>query len=100
MDEEDLIYDINKAIVLNNTIKFSYTNNKGECSTREIFPFCMYDTGFSVLLKGFCFLRNEERVFNIDRIEDFETIEKIICDKELIELKIEAITENLYDGYY
>ena len=95
----DIVSKIQEAIITNKVISFNYTNNDGIESKRSVFPYYLKYTGFAVFLKGFCFLRNEERTFNIDKIENLKIKRELITDKKLIRAKIEAMNSFLFANY-
>ncbi len=71
---------IESAIKNNQRIKFTYQSsfvfNSGEITTRKIKPYYIEKIGIteSFCVNGFCYLRNSERVFAIERISQLEVI--------------------------
>lgn len=99
----NIINKIQEAIITNRKISFSYINNDLIKSNRTIFPYYLTTSYRGTFLKGFCFLRNDERVFNIDKITKLKIEDEVVVNKALIRNKIEYMNEIMFskmDDYY
>lgn len=90
------LYKLQKAIITNKVVKFNYVNNQGIATTRAVFPYCIYGTHCAVYMIGFCFLRYEKRVFNLDKITYLRILDEDMQDSELIDDKIYTINDRLF----
>ncbi len=69
---------LQEAIAGGIRVYFSYRKDAGERSKRTIEPERIVRIGRQICVKGFCFLRDEERVFNIKRIKTLKITNEII----------------------
>ena len=65
---------INKAISQDKKINFRYTKYNGEKSRRTIKPEKLKRVGTSLCIRGFCYLRDEYRIFAIRRMKNIKFI--------------------------
>ncbi len=61
---------IKEAIANERAIKFNYTKYEGEKSKRTIKPSELEQVGKSLCVRGWCFLRNDKRIFSIKRMRN------------------------------
>jgi len=94
----NIINKIQEAIITNRKISFNYINNNLIKSNRTIFPYYLTASYRSTFLKGFCFLRNDERVFNIDKITKLKIEDEVVVNKALIRNKIEYMNEVMFSN--
>jgi 5-methylcytosine-specific restriction endonuclease McrA len=76
----DKIAKIKQAIENGKLLKFKYRKFKGETTTRTIKPHSIeVDSikGKNMNVKGFCYLRKEDRAFNISRMKELKVIDEI-----------------------
>lgn len=66
---------INHAISQNKKILFNYRKFDGEKSKRTICPELTKRVGRSLCVSGFCYLRNEERIFAIKRMRNLNIVD-------------------------
>lgn len=79
---EKFIFDKLKFSILNKKIiKFSYSNQKGESSTRKVYPIKLYFKGQSWYLYGFCKYKNDYRFFKLRRIKNIYVYDEIFDTK-------------------
>lgn len=69
-DEADIFSVLKSAILLHNTVSFSYSNNKGENSFRTVQPYKLCFKGGAWYLYGYCNLRESFRFFKLRRIKN------------------------------
>lgn len=65
---------INEAISQNKQIYFNYRKFKGEKSKRTILPEETERIGRSLCVRGFCYLRNEDRIFAVKRMRNIKIL--------------------------
>ncbi|MDH5682245.1 MAG: WYL domain-containing protein [Spirochaetota bacterium] len=65
---------IYESINRKNKLKIDYINDKGEKSSRDVAPWYLYFHGGMWLLRGYCFLRNKDRTFGLDKISKIEKL--------------------------
>lgn len=73
-DNHPIAHAIEDAIDKGVRISFTYTNNQGERSHREVDPYRQDLQGGQRYLKGYCYERHDVRTFNLDSIEDLELL--------------------------
>ena len=67
---DELFRTVNQAIVKRCCIEFDYQSFKGQHTHREVAPYGMiYDEGVWYLV-GYCHLREAERMFRLDRVQN------------------------------
>lgn len=69
------IRDLRQALRVQRKIRFSYTDGIGDETSRTIRPLSLAFFGPVWLLAAWCELRNDFRVFRLDRIKDFEVLD-------------------------
>lgn len=71
---------LRRAIIEHKSVAFNYTKrygkDKDKAIKRTVNPHSLYSLNNIWMLHGFCQLRNALRLFRLDRIEDFEILEK------------------------
>lgn len=76
---EERIELIKRAIKENKKIKITYLKSTDKKTKRVIKPIKVHNTEFNgkpyIALKGYCYLRKEERIFNLKKILEIEIIE-------------------------
>lgn len=95
---------INKAIEQNRTITMSYTDKNDTLSTREFAPYCLALKEGIWYTIGWCYYRNDYRLFKLARINnmsltentfvrnDYDVFQKLnenFQDKDLVDIKLE-----------
>ena len=96
-DLNDEMRIIDEAIKNNNPIEFHYINGDGEKTFREIEPYKIIFKSLAWYVYGFCNLKNEMRVFKVNRMKEIRVKkEKFIYKEEFIEnLLIEKEQEKI-----
>lgn len=67
---------IRKAIKQHQVIRVEYTNAKGDNSQRQLWPLGVFFWGNAWTLVAWCLLREDYRVFRLDRLKSFEALEE------------------------
>lgn len=70
------IGDLRRALRTQNKVRFAYTDGVGERSERTVRPLSLAYFGPVWLLAAWCELRNDFRVFRLDRIEGFHCLDE------------------------
>lgn len=73
-DNHPVAHAIEDAIDKSVRVAFTYTNNQGEQSHREVDPYRQDLQSGQRYLKGYCYERNAVRTFNLDSIEGLELL--------------------------
>ena len=73
---KDKFNSIKKAIISQNCLKFKYYNSEGFKSEREVEPLKLIFKGQSWYVWSFCKQKNDFRIFKINRMKDFEVLNK------------------------
>lgn len=66
---------VNQAINQSKSLRFDYQTLDEAKSSRTVLPRSMSFQGNDVLLHGYCFLRNGDRVFNLSRVSAVEIVD-------------------------
>jgi len=88
---------IDEAIKNRNPIEFDYINGSGEKTSRKIEPYKIIFKSLALYVYGFCNLKNEMRVFKINRMENIKAknenfiYNEKLMDNLFIEKEIEKI---------
>lgn len=88
LTDDPLANRIEDAIEMGRRIRFAYTNNEGKHEEREVDPYRQQVAESSRYVRGYCYLRNEVRTFNLDSIEDLEILETAIETREVDALEL------------
>ncbi|GAA0181750.1 YafY family protein [Clostridium sediminicola] len=86
-DSMDKFNTIKQAILGSQTIRFIYFNSYGERAVREVNPVNLIYKGRAWYLWAFCKLKNDFRIFKIDRIKELDILEENFEREELVKLK-------------
>lgn len=88
---------IDEAIKNKNPIEFDYTNVSGEKTSRQIEPYKIIFKSLAWYVYGFCTLKNEMRVFKVNRMENIKVKnENFIYNEKLMDdLSIEKEIEKI-----
>lgn len=73
---------IQKAIESRNVINFYYDNLKGEITNRNVEPMTIIFKGYSWYLFAYCRMREDFRIFKINRIQDLKITNEMYSRKE------------------
>lgn len=68
--EQETFNLLKSAVITRHTVRFSYSNVKGESTTREVNPIKLYFKSMARYLYGYCHKRNEYRMFKLSRINN------------------------------
>ena len=80
--KQDKLKDIRAAVVSNSLISFEYRNSKEEISCRTIEPMTLLFRGYAWYLFGYCYLKNDYRLFRLSRIKNLITEEQKFVRRE------------------
>lgn len=83
-----IINTIDKAILNRNPINFQYVNGNGECTIRTVEPYKIIFKSLSWYVYGFCTLKNEMRIFKVNRMKDIQVHEEHFDFKEVFDKNI------------
>lgn len=86
-DSMDKFNTIKQAILNSQTIRFIYFNSYGERTIRKVNPVNLIYKGRAWYLWAFCRLKNDFRVFKIDRIKELDILEENFEREGLVKLK-------------
>lgn len=79
------------AVTDQQRVKIQYTSKNGRVTERKVDPYVLKQRGGRWYLKGFCHLRDAERIFSVDAISDLlvttETFQKSAEDEFLFNIK-------------
>ena len=75
--QKKLVKIIHEAIAECKLLSFKYRNYSNEFITRTIEPMTLIFKGYAWYLFGFCFVRNDYRLFRLSRIKEIKTLDKI-----------------------
>ncbi|MDH4129056.1 MAG: exonuclease domain-containing protein [Spirochaetota bacterium] len=75
-----LLKQLNQAIDESNHLMITYTNRLNEVTKRDILPSSIILKNGYIYLEGFCYLREEERHFRIDRIKKLQVQSGTLID--------------------
>lgn len=68
---------IRSAITNNDNLKITYyTTSRNAWSDREITPYNLYSNSDGIYIDAYCYLRQEQRTFRLDKIKYAETVIK------------------------
>ncbi len=115
-EEKELFSSLKAAILLNNTISFSYASGKGEQTKRQVDPLKLCFKGQSWYLYGYCKTRCDNRFFKLRRIKSLSVMdvtfhrppvvqvirEKEVFKEDFITLKLklsEKLAYRVYDEF-
>ncbi|MBN2415247.1 HNH endonuclease [bacterium] len=70
---------LNKAITEELLVYFHYQKYEGEKSLRTIAPYAFEKIGRSLCVKGFCYLRDENRTFAIRRMTGLKIVDSVVA---------------------
>lgn len=84
----DVAVRLDEAISGRRRVKFTYTTNAGEREVREVDPYRLDFEGGAWYLRGYCYLRNDTRTFNLDSLEALEILDATIEDRSIDALSI------------
>ena len=90
-----IINTIDKAILNRNPINFQYVNGNGECTVRTVEPYKIIFKSLSWYVYGFCTLKNEMRIFKVNRMKNIQVHEEHFDFKEVVDENI--FKENDYE---
>lgn len=79
--ERKIWIDVKAAIITRNKIKINYSSLKGECNSRIIRPYSIFQYKGFMYVAGYCESRNAIREFKLLRIKQYEILEdKFVMD--------------------
>ena len=90
-----IINTIDRAILNRNPIEFQYVNGNGEDTTRTVEPYKIIFKSLSWYVYGFCTLKNEMRIFKVNRMKSIRVHEYHFDFRERIDENI--FKENKYE---
>ncbi|MEG1255777.1 YafY family protein [Clostridium sp.] len=77
---------IDESIINSNLVEFTYTNGSGENTSRIVEPYKILFKSLTWYVYGFCTLKNEMRIFKVNRMENIQVKEeKFIYRENIIE---------------
>ncbi len=71
-----------EAILSCRTLHFTYYNSVSQESSRTVEPLCLYYKGGGWYLKAYCLLKEDYRMFRLNRISDLEITDEIFTPRE------------------
>ncbi|WP_097027106.1 helix-turn-helix transcriptional regulator [Clostridium peptidivorans] len=73
--ERKIWIDVKAAIITRNKIKISYSSLEGDCKSRMVRPYSIFQYKGAMYLVGYCEYRNDIREFKLSRIKQYEVLE-------------------------
>lgn len=86
-DSMDKFNTIKQAILNSQSVSFAYFNSYGEKTIRKVNPVKLIYKGRAWYLWAFCKLKNDFRIFKIDRIKELNILEENFEREGLVKLK-------------
>ncbi|MFX3617349.1 MAG: helix-turn-helix transcriptional regulator [Sporolactobacillus sp.] len=80
-EKKQMFSQLRKAILSRHTIRFIYFNSEGEKSERGVQPYRLLFKKNAWYLSGFCLLKNDSRIFKINRMQNVIVTDEVFDSK-------------------
>jgi len=89
-NEDDFWGDLKLAILDQYVVQFDYYNSYGDKTFRRIEPIQLWFKSKSWYLKGFCLIKQAERVYKLSRIKNLLVTNERFEQRDLVEIESES----------